>query len=126
MKKELLICVFIIACIILLDVLITKHTNASLESINNNLIELKEDIVKNEKFDMSKMKEIDKQWNDEFKLLACYLEHDELEKIKTQLVIISSGMEMEDRVLTIEEIDKAIYIIQHVESKQTLQLDNIF
>ena len=126
MKKELLICVFIIVCIILLDVLITKHTNASLESINNNLIELKEDIVKNENFDMSKMKEIDKQWNDEFKLLACYLEHDELEKIKTQLVIISSGMEMEDRELTIEEIDKAIYIIQHVESKQTLQLDNIF
>ena len=125
MRKELIICIVIIVGIIAGDLLLQNYTNKSLDSINEKLLNLKADIKQNDYFDMDKINEIDKEWNQGFDILTCFLEHEELEKIKTQLVIISSGMEMEDRDYVYEEIDRAVYIIDHIEQKQMLKLDNI-
>ena len=76
-------------------------------------------------FDMEKIKEIDNKWESNLNYLSCYLEHDELEKVESQLVIIYSGMETEDKEYVLQEIDRAIYLIDHIEKKQMLKIDNI-
>lgn len=125
MKKELIICLVIVTGIIVGDIFLQKYTNKTLDSINDKLVNLKNDIKITDNFDMNKIHEINNEWEDNFEILTCYLEHEELEKIKTQLVVISSGMEVCDSDYVYEEIDRAIYIIDHIESKQMLKLDNI-
>lgn len=126
MKKEILICVFIILTITISDVLLQRYTNITMNSLNGKLYELKVEIKNDGMFDKSKMEQIKDLWDNNFKMYTCYLEHDELEKINTQLIIIQAGLEVEDKEFVYEEIDKAIYIIDHIESKQMLKLDNIF
>ena len=125
MKKELIICLVIVTSIVFGDIFLQKYTNNALDNINEKLIVLKDEIKQSDDIDMSKINEIDEEWEKNFEIFTCYLEHDELEKIKTQLVIISSGMEMNDRDYAYEEIDRAIFIIDHIKSKQMLKLDNI-
>ena len=125
MKKELIICLVIVVGIIVGDVFLQKYTNNALDCINEKLLALRAEIKQTDDIDMSKINEIDEEWEKNFQIFTCYLEHDELEKIKTQLVIIASGMEMNDRDYVFEEIDRAMYIIDHIESKQMLKLDNI-
>lgn len=125
MKKEIIICAIIIAGIITGDIFLQKYTNKSLNNINEKLTSIKKDITDTDNFDMNKIQEIDDNWESNLNYLSCYLEHDELEKVETQLVIIYSGMETEDKEFVLEEIDRAIYIIDHIETKQLLRLDNI-
>lgn len=125
MKKEIVLCVVIVLSIITGDIFLQNHTNNSLNKINEKLSVLRSEIKETDNFDMKKIEEIDNEWEESFEVLTCYLEHEELEKIKTQLVIISAGMELNDKEYVFEEIDRAIYIINHIETKQKLKLDNI-
>lgn len=124
MKKELFICLIIIIAIIISDVILQRYTDKSMDNLNYKLSQLKQEIYK-ETFDEDKINEIIDNWDNNYKIYTCYLEHDELEKINTQLIVIKSAMEVQDKESVYEEIDKAIYIINHVESKQMLKLDNI-
>lgn len=125
MRKEIIISIIIIVGIIIADFGLQKYTDRKMESINNKLTELKESVNDSENFDMGKIEEIENEWEESFKVITCYLEHDELEKINTQLVIISAGMKVNDKEYVYEEIDRAIYIISHVEKKQLFEFDNI-
>ncbi len=126
MKRELVICLVIIISIIIGDFLLQKFTNTKFDNINCRLEDLKESIKSSDEFDMKKMNEINAEWKKNFDMFTCYLEHDELEKIETQLVMISSGMLIEDKEFVYQEIDRAIFIINHIERKQMFNLDNIF
>lgn len=125
MKKELFICLIIIFMIVISDIVLQKYTNSSMNSLNDDLNELKQELKEEETFNKLKLKKIKEAWNKNFKVYTCFLEHDELEKINTQLVAIESGIEIEDKEYVYEEIDKAIFIIDYIESKQMLKLDNI-
>lgn len=125
MKKEIIICSIIIVSIITGDIFLQKYTNKSLTNINEELSIIKEEIKQMDNFDMEKIKEIDNKWESNLNYLSCYLEHDELEKVESQLVIIYSGMETEDKEYVLQEIDRAIYLIDHIEKKQMLKIDNI-
>ena len=125
MKKEIIICFFIVIGIIIGDICLQKYTNNFLNDINYKLSEMKNSLD-DENLNKDKIDEINKMCDEKFNVLTCFLEHDELEKIKTQLVIISSGVEMDDSDFVHEEIDRAIYLIKHIRDKQTLKLDNIF
>lgn len=83
MKKELIICLIIIAVIIVGDIFIQKYTVNTLSEVENNLNNLKENL---ENYDYSKLKieKIDDNFNNNFHILSCFLEHNELEKIKTR------------------------------------------
>ena len=49
-----------------------------------------------------------------------------MEKVKTQLVVITAGIDVEDTEYVYEEIDKAVYILEHIKDKNSLKLDNVF
>lgn len=126
MKKELFLCLIIVFMIVISDTVLQRYTNSTMNSLNDDLNELKQELKEEETFNKLKLKKIKEAWNKNFKVYTCFLEHDELEKINTQLVAIESGIEIEDKEYVYEEIDEAIFIIDHIESKQMLKLDNIF
>ena len=58
--------------------------------------------------------------------MAYYIEHDELEKVKTAITSIKSYVEVKEYNQSLESIDKCKYILEHIQESQRLSLDNIF
>ena len=125
MKKELIICLVIICSIVIGDIWLQNYTSKTLDTISTNLEELKKTLDDN-KFSKEKVIQVNNEWDKKFNILTCFLAHDELEKVKTQLVVITAGIDVEDTEHVYEEIDKAVYILDHIKDKNSLKLDNIF
>ena len=96
-----------------------KVTNSEEEKIEKEK-KLKRDDI-NRQID-----EINKEWDKRFNILTCFLEHNELEKVKTQLVSISAGLDIDDKEYVYEELNKTIYILEHIRDKESFKIDNIF
>lgn len=129
-KKEFIVCVVIIVAIIVGDIFLQKYTKESLNLINEKLSYIKEDLKKGDDLKKEeinkKVGEINKEWDKRFNILTCFLEHNELEKVKTQLVSITAGLEIDDKEYVYEELNKTIYILEHIRDKESFRIDNIF
>lgn len=129
-KKEFIVCVVIVVAIIVGDIFLQRYTKESLNLINEKLSEIKEDLKKGEDLKKEEINktigEINKEWDKRFNILTCFLEHNELEKVKTQLVSITAGLEIHDNEYVYEELNKTIYILEHIRDKESFRIDNIF
>ena len=130
MRRTLIICIIIIIAIVLGDIMLQKYVENVFEPINNTLDEIannlnEENEINNKDELKNKMSEVDKLWDSQFKKMACFLEHDELEKVKTQFVVVDSAIEVNDKENAYEEINKAKYIIEHIKQKIRLSINNI-
>ena len=93
MKKELIICLVIICSIVIGDIWLQNYTSKTLDTISTNLETLKE-ILDDNKYSREKIIQVNDEWDKKFNILTCFLEHDELEKVKTQLVVITAGIDL--------------------------------
>ena len=126
--KEYVILFFIIVFVILIEFITGKITNKSLESINYYISNLEEGINNNDNIE-SKMEELSNKWYKDEIILSYYMEHNELEKISTNmnelrvnLRNISNNNYAEIKVL----IDEIKYRLEYIKSKQKLGLKNVF
>ena len=72
------------------------------------------------------IEDIYKQWEERHDKLAYFIEHDELEKVETQFVAIKGYIETEDYEESISELDKSVFILEHIEDKYAFNLQNVF
>ena len=81
MQKEIVVCIFIIALIIVGNIVTQNYTVDSVESISNQLSDLKSDIFEEEDnierdSVKDKIKQIENNWESRHDKLAYYIEHD--------------------------------------------------
>lgn len=132
MKKELFICIFVIALVIIGDVITQNHTKQCVEQLNQVLSNMKNKIIVSEKSEeqqeelKTKSKEIRELWNNMQETLSFYIEHDELEKVETQLALLIGEMETELYDDAVPEIEKCEFILEHIADKTSLTIKNIF
>ena len=129
MLKEFLICIIIITGIVIGNIITQDYSVNSIEDVNNHLRELKETMQNEEKNSEdihSKVEEIDKKWEDMFSKLAYYIEHDELEKVETDLSALKGYIEVEEYKEAVAELDRTNYVLQHIKNKTVFNLQNIF
>ncbi len=128
MHKELIISIIIVALIFALNYVTQKNTDNTVEIVTEKL-----DIVRNSALEENPNKDkvtnniniaYDK-WEELDDILAYYIEHDELEKVKTALTSARSYIEVEEYAESIEAIDNCIYILDHIHEKEMFSLDNI-
>lgn len=129
MKKEFVIGFIIIFIIIILDIIFKNYTLRVFNSLNKSFDDLNTNISliddsKNIKA-LENIKEINNIWEKNFNKLSCFLEHDELEKIKTQIVIIESAIKVNDYECAFEEVSQAKYLLDHLKDKQSFKIENI-
>ena len=72
------------------------------------------------------MDEIYNKWMGFHDKLAFYIEHDELEKIETELTALKGDIEVKKYDDAITQLDKSIFILKHIKYKYKFNLDNIF
>ena len=58
--------------------------------------------------------------------MAYFIEHNELEKVETNLTNIKSYIEEDELDMAISSIDEAEFILKHIKEKNSFNLENIF
>lgn len=133
MGKETIICIIIVITIIVGNTITQKYTVESVQELSDNLENLKKDISNLEQQEHLKIQEasnkinqIESNWEERHDKLAYFIEHDELEKVETNLTALKSFIETNEYPEAISELDKAMFLLDHIEDKYAFNLQNVF
>ena len=127
MYKEIIIIFIVIALIVGVDVITNNYTKDSIEVISKELNILRENILEEDKEEIVKyMKIVKENWEDRYKTLAFYIEHDELEKVETELTALEAKLSVKEYKESIENLDTTLFILHHIQEKEEFHLRSIF
>ena len=124
--KEIIISIIIIIFIIALDFITQNYTKETVVQTTAKLSYLKEKIKTDGDKISNDLEEIYKNWEERGEKLAYFIEHDELEKVETNLTKIRSFIETNELDMAIGSIDEAKFILEHIKEKNAFNLENIF
>lgn len=128
MFKEVIICVMILISIIVGNYVTQRYTKDSIQELSSSLHGIKEQLLQQDNDNKNlnnDLKNIEDIWGKRHEKLAFYIEHNELEKIKTCLTSMKSYVEANEYEESINEIDKNIFLLEHIEDKYAFNLQNI-
>ena len=129
MYKEIIITILVLGLIIIGNILTQNNTIKAVETISNNLNLLKEEIEVenvNKEDAKQKMDEVEEIWKKEYEIMAYYIEHNELEKVETEISKFKADIEMEEYSMAVESISSCDFILEHIKDKNALKIVNIF
>ena len=129
MKKELIICSAIVIAIILGNILTQGYTKEVVLYMGEELENLKEDLLQEEvdtEKVTGKITNIREEWEKRYQKLAYFIEHDELEKVETELSSLQANIETKEYKQGIPDMKKCIFILDHIKDKSSMQIKNIF
>lgn len=126
MLKEIIISITIIVIIFSLDFLTRSYTDESIKQTTIMLDSLKEKIKNGEDSTNKNIEELIDSWWNKRKKLSYFIEHDELEKVDTNLTNLKSYIEVSDYDMAINSIDEVKYILEHIKQKNSFSLANVF
>lgn len=129
MRKEWIICGIVIFLVIIINIITQSYTNKSVEIMDAKLEALKEKLEQEEieqKVIQEEMQDLMKDWKERYEKLAYYIEHDELEKVETELTSLQANIEIEEYQQGVPDLEKSIFILNHIKEKFKLNIKNIF
>ncbi|MBR2787103.1 MAG: DUF4363 family protein [Clostridia bacterium] len=129
MKKEFIIVGSIIIFITVINILSQWYVNNFFDAIINDINSIEEKIMKND-FESGELEaninDVMSKWWERYDFFACFLEHDELEKVEIQMIAINANIAIGDYGKGVDEIEKCKFILKHIEKKDSLKVVNIF
>lgn len=129
MYKETAICIITIIVIVILNLISGNYTKESVNELTKELSELRSELLKEDVDNakvQAKINYVFEIWKNRYNILAYYLEHDELEKVETNLNSISGEIETKEYSEAISELDRTNFILNHIEKKNKFELENLF
>lgn len=129
MLKETIICIVIVIAIIFGDKTTQNYTTESVKELSDGLIDLRESTNQESLEDKQieeKAENVYQQWEKRHGKLAYYIEHDELEKVETELIEIKTNIQTKNYEELMSGIDKSVFILRHIEDKYAFNLENVF
>ena len=129
MYKEFIICFLVIVIVLAGNIITQNNTNKIVDEMSNNLNILKEELVKEEKSKEQinlQMQQTREEWEKQYEELAYYIEHDELEKVETELTRLMADIEMEEYSMGIENLENCVFVLEHIKDKSAFKIVNIF
>lgn len=125
-KEYIIVLVILIIVFVINFITSKKLENAigwmddGMESIGNKISENKEDDAKKEFY------ELEDKWKSETEKLSYFVEHNELEKVSREVIIVEANFSINDSDKIIESINELKFLLEHIEDKNKLKLKNIF
>lgn len=129
MRKELIITILVFLIIFISDIFLQNYIKGSVEEIKNDLENLKKEVLDSgieSKELEEKVKKIYEKWEIKNKVLTFFVEHDELEKVNTELNKIKGYFEVDMKDDSMTDINETIYVLEHIREKQKVSLKNVF
>lgn len=127
MLKEAIIAFIIIICIFSGDFLTQSYTKKTVETLTSELSILKENLILGE-MDKAKVQaqKIKDNITESHSKLSYYLEHNEIEKVETNYTVCKSFVEHGEKNEAIAELEKTVFVLNHMTDKYSFSLENIF
>ena len=127
MHKELIICIVLVILIIIGDIITQNYTKNTVNYLTGELENLGKSLsAKDDNKAYEKISEIDNKWKKAHDKLAYYIEHDELEKVETNFTACKSLAKNGEYEQAISELEKTVYVLDHITDKYSFNLVNIF
>lgn len=127
MHKELIICIVLVILIIIGDIITQNYTKNTVNYLTGELENLGKNLsAKDDNKTYEKISEIDNKWKKAHDKLAYYIEHDELEKVETNFTACKSLAKNGEYEQAISELEKTVYVLDHITDKYSFNLVNIF
>lgn len=128
MYKEVIITIMIVVLIFCVDTLTNRYTVEATRNLSNDLAMIREELKdeSNTQEIGAKIDEIFSKWKQYYNVLAYYIEHDELEKVETELTMLKAYEESKKYDECVNTIDTTIFILNHIEDKEKFMLRSIF
>jgi len=124
--KEIIISAIVIGVIVVGNIFVGNFVDSKLNHIIGLLDEISP-ILEDEDYERAedKIGEIRGSLDESEEVLSCYIEHDELEKVQSSLVLLESYIKMESDE-AFSEANQMSFVIKHIEEKDDLRIKNIF
>ena len=129
MYKELVIIIIIIVLVIAGNIITQNNTNKTVDTMNEELNAFRNEISRenvNKQEAQNHISKINDTWDEKSETLAYYIEHDELEKVTTEIKKLKADVETENYNFAIENLDNCIFIFEHIKDKSALKIVNRF
>lgn len=133
MYKEIIVCAIVIILIFSIDLISNNYTKRVLEEMNENLEKLRNEMLKEENKEQNidnkvnqEIKKLEKKWDDDFKILSFYIEHNELEKVAKQITLIKGNADVKEYSQAIPQLDECVFLLNHIKDKESLLIRNLF
>ena len=129
MLTEMAVCIVILISIFTFDFKTQEYTEKTIEDTTSKLETLREELTKEDKDNEKLLKDMEKiynEWLGYHEKLAYFIEHDELEKAETDMVALKGSVNVKEYEMAVSELDKSVYVLQHIEDKYKFELVNIF
>lgn len=141
MKKEISISLIIIIIVVIADILTSNITDKKIIDMNNDLDNMREkivfvknlneeDIEKNNNSTYNELildvKNIKRKWEDNNNILSYYIEHNELEKVGTEISTLYNYSESNNFEQALDSISRLEFILDHISKKYDFELNNFF
>lgn len=129
MKKEIVISIIIVFLVVISDFFTSNITDNRINNMNYSLNKMKENIINNESRDNKLILEaenIKRKWEDDNNILSYYIEHEELEKVGTEISSLYNYVESNDINQALDSITRLEFILDHISKKYDFELNNFF
>ena len=132
MWKEITICIIIIIAVLVGNIITQKYTKQSVQTLTEDLSNLKtyiQDIEDGNNVNENVQEKADKikeDWKNVHDNLAYYMEHNELEKVENDITSMQSYIKSKEYKQAINDLDKCVFILRHMEEKYAFSLENVF
>lgn len=128
MFKEMFICILILSMIFVGDYITQSYTSKSVNEISSKLTEIKDEMQK-ENMEIKKVNdkigEMSNNLEKNHDKLSYYIEHNEIEKLETELTSLKSYVEVEQYDEAINEIDRALFLLNHIKDKYEFNMKTV-
>jgi len=128
MFKEIFICILILSMIFVGNYITQSYTLKSVNEISSNLVEIKDEMQKENiesKKVNDKIGEMSNNLERRHDKLSYYIEHNEIEKLETELTSLKSYVEVEQYDEAINEIDRALFLLNHIKDKYEFNMKTV-
>ena len=128
MFKEIFICILILSMIFVGNYITQSYTLKSVNEISSNLVEIKDEMQKENiesKKVNDKIGEMSNNLERRHDKLSYYIEHNEIEKLETELTSLKSYVEVEQYDEAINEIDRALFLLNHIKDKDEFNMKTV-
>lgn len=124
--EQITIVVIIVILVIILDIITFKITSDSIKNMLNQINDISKLIDTNIYEAKEKSKSIFKDWEELERKMNYYLEHDELEKVSKQIVILETQIQTDNILEAKPNISEIKFLLEHIEEKPKMKINNIF
>lgn len=125
--REYAIIIVILMIVFYIDYITSKNLKEAVNWMRDGIISIENKIKENTETEaQQEFYDLEGRWKEESEQLALFVEHNELEKVSNDIVIIRSNFETNETDKVFENIAELKFMLEHIEEKNQIKLKNIF